>query len=303
MKKVVDLRNSGNSSGNPTLSVALGRINPSDSYSIVSGLLVDNHIAAICTARYLEWDSDFFSQESYRVELDVDDNVLQSSGDLCIVVKDVIAKLTEKNAKFIFSRIPVQNMTSIRALELAGFTTFDISCVFAASKSEIQSKKQEANTETLLRRCREDDIWPLMGISANAFKYSRFHEDKRFPEDSVEAMHSIWIRNLCYSEDATVLVAESNGKITGYITYTDTTTDFGDGIEPVLRIGLLAVSPEHQDKGIGKSLVDAVVQIAAREDSGVAVGTQLSNIPASTLYQKMGLTVTESSVALHRWID
>lgn len=274
----------------------------SSSTTLVYTALDDHELIAICLAKYLEWDSDFFEYQIYHLELTSLSTIKLSEFQLSQFLEPILSMLHQKGAELIVARIDVQEGPYIRALESSGFLTYDHSCTFESIPCNYEKQQKHQFKDLIIRESREDDLWNLIALSSSVFKYDRFHEDDKFGKERADALHGIWIRNLFYSKESSILVAESNGAIVGYITYNMTVVSSDCNLcEQVIRIGLLAVSPLHSGKGIGHVLVDSVQEICAKKGLNLVVGTQLSNIPAVKLYQSHGFTINQSYVTLHKW--
>ena len=79
------------------------------------------------------------------------------------------------------------------------------------------------------------------------------------------------------------LVAVEEGEVVGYI-----------GSQSVLGesdMMNVAVHPEHRRKGIGEALVNALsTELKRRDNVCLTLEVRLSNLPAITLYEKLGFT-------------
>ena len=83
-----------------------------------------------------------------------------------------------------------------------------------------------------------------------------------------------------------VLVAESAGKIVGFVTVSPG-SHWSGAIEP--SIGELVVVPEAEGQGIGKGLVEAAMAHARSEGhSRISVSTGAANARARALYRRLG---------------
>ncbi|TFH04194.1 MAG: hypothetical protein E4H14_15265, partial [Candidatus Thorarchaeota archaeon] len=188
----------------------------SGSDTLLSAAFVDNRLIALCSARFLEWDSDFFEQRSYQIEI-TSLNPLKLSGiHLSMLVESTLNALIQKNAEFVSARVDVRNGSYIRVLESHGFLTYDLTCIFAARCDNLIKKNREYPPGFVIRGSSEEDLWSLIALSANAFSYDRFHEDPGFGKERADAMHGIWVRNLHYSDISKLVVAELKGNIVGY---------------------------------------------------------------------------------------
>ena len=91
----------------------------------------------------------------------------------------------------------------------------------------------------------------LYELSFESGKYSRFKKDKKFSIQQFENLYKRWIDNSLdfgFSDDILVYVEEK--KIIGFISYKIKKNE--------ATIGLVAVLPNHQGKGIGKKLLQFV---------------------------------------------
>ena len=91
----------------------------------------------------------------------------------------------------------------------------------------------------------------------------------------------------------TVLVAESDGVIEGYVS-------FGPSAEGNGTIGLIGVAPAARGAGVGRRLVArAASELFDAGSSRISVITQAGNAPAMRLYQSCGFTVSRLGFWMH----
>lgn len=90
---------------------------------------------------------------------------------------------------------------------------------------------------------------------------------------------------MAFTQSGLATVIEENGQILAY--QISTANPFG------MHLARLAVSPEHQRRGLGKVLVARLLQHAAtRGMQRITVNTQTDNQPSLALYQKLGFRLT-----------
>lgn len=109
--------------------------------------------------------------------------------------------------------------------------------------------------------------------------------------DPTAVLHAVtgWVQDALdqsHREDRTVLVAEQNGSVVGFVSASHIKHWSGasDGY-----IGELVVSPEAEGAGVGSALIQAAVEwCRSRGLKRVRVDTGVANTRARSLYQKLG---------------
>jgi ribosomal protein S18 acetylase RimI-like enzyme len=146
-----------------------------------------------------------------------------------------------------------------------------------------------------IRPAGEDDVEDLVRLSLSAWA-PVFRSFEQILGPSIYAM--IWpdwragqrkaVETVCQDRDKTaVLVAELDGRVVGFLAYELNPTDaVGDVV-------LLAVEPEHQNRGIGTELNNAALgrmQAGGMKMARVETGGDPSHAPARRCYEKAGYT-------------
>lgn len=140
----------------------------------------------------------------------------------------------------------------------------------------------------------------LEELAILAGAHSRFHVDPRIPVDRFESLYRIWVNRSTRRELADeVLVATPSGAMKeaiGFITVSRT-SDCG-------QIGLVAVHPHHQGRGVGSLLMTKSHDWMRRHGvRTVSVVTQLENVPACRLYSRWNYTPAHAQAWFHFWLD
>lgn len=135
----------------------------------------------------------------------------------------------------------------------------------------------------------------LYELAYESGKYSRFRMDKDFGEHHFRKLYNAWIDNSISGLFADeVLVYKIDGIVAGMVTY-KIHNDYAS-------IGLIAVAPGQQGKGIGKRLLDCVeAKLLEKEIVELRIPTQESNAPACSFYEKRGYSVLETQYIMHYW--
>ncbi len=91
----------------------------------------------------------------------------------------------------------------------------------------------------------------LYQLAYESGKHSRFKLDTRIDSNKFFELYELWIINSLNKKFADdIFVYQEDSTIIGFVTYKVTNN--------YATIGLIAVSPNHQGKGIGKQLIDKV---------------------------------------------
>lgn len=109
-------------------------------------------------------------------------------------------------------------------------------------------------------------------------------------------MYKQWIINSVNHKIAKeVFVYKINNKIAGMITLSEKNKR-GD-------IGIIAVNKNYRKQKIASKLIDAAeTYFFACNYSEIQVVTQRNNMPACTLYEKVGFTIDKIEYVYHVWL-
>lgn len=126
-------------------------------------------------------------------------------------------------------------------------------------------------------------------------KFSRFFLDTNFKPEKFKELYRKWVDNSISNNFATaVLVYVENHQTIGFVSYK---VDYEDA-----TIGLIAISPAHQGKGIGRKLLQFVEnELFQNHIKTLHIPTQESNLGACNFYKKQGYTIKEKLVIKHYW--
>lgn len=126
------------------------------------------------------------------------------------------------------------------------------------------------------------DLTALYPLVENAFLHSRFRPPY-YSHAECQRFYRHWIYNAVYGKfDHLCLVARQANDLTGVISLRMISTTKA-------KIGLLAVSPNHQRQGIATTLLNQASQWALSNGAQeLIISTQGENHPAITCYQALG---------------
>lgn len=178
-------------------------------------------------------------------------------------------------------------------LEIPGFVnSFSEAKITFAKSIKVENQYSQAVTEFDATKQNRESLYELAYESGT---FSRFKLDQKFPAEKFKEMYQKWVDNSINKSFADgVLVFMENNEILGFVTYKH-------HLE-IATIGLIAVSPNQQRKGIGQQLLAAVEKIAHEKQlKTLQIPTQESNQLACNFYAKSGYTINEILFIKHYW--
>lgn len=224
------------------------------------------------TIKYLDWDSTFFNKKIGLLEItnDVQSFDIENDYDVIYVMSNTEISINIANYEKSYSETKIVfSKMLVRENILANGNIFSILNSYPKKK--------------------------IYDLAFESGKFSRFKLDPNFRQSDFEKLYKIWIDNSFNKKFADdVLVYKDQNIIKGFVSYRIS--------EEFATIGLIAICPEHQGKGIGKKLLESVEKklftIGIKE---LRIPTQLQNEIACEFYTKMGYTIIQEKIVIHYW--
>jgi len=139
------------------------------------------------------------------------------------------------------------------------------------------------------------DINEIYELAYESGKFSRFFLDGNFEKDKFKELYQKWVDNSIsniFADD--LLVYLENNQIQGFVTYKVN--------NKTATIGLIAVHPNHQGKGVGGKLLRVVEnKLFENKINKLLIPTQQKNVMACDFYKKYGYQVYETTFIKHYW--
>ena len=224
----------------------------------------------------LEWDSAFFGYQVGKV-------ILKSIDEY-----DLINLVNERSMKliYIFSDVPVIHDKLFHS---------DTKVVFHKNLHNILDKLIY-QSDCITYDEKIFSYHKLEELTIESGKFSRFRIDPKFKNNEFEKLYKEWISKSCRKEIALeVLVYMVNKELAGFITITKKSKTLSD-------IGLIAVNPRYQGKGIGSILIKAAEEYSIRNGfTEIQVVTQEFNKNAVKLYLKNNFKLDQRTFVYHYW--
>lgn len=193
----------------------------------------------------------------------------------------------------LIGRVDTRDIPSLHSLQKAGFDIMD--SLVTLTRKCVPTRRSPA-----IRPYIPSDGNFLAEIGRKSFRTDHYHADPRLSSSQCDYLYSQWVRNACASRANAVFVAEVDRIPSGFIaclTDSEETNHPRHGI-----IDLIAVDPTKRGRGLGSELVStALGWFHAQGVTYAEVGTQISNIQAIRLYDRLGFKIFRSVYTLHGW--
>lgn len=171
---------------------------------------------------------------------------------------------------------------------------FEEKVIYSKKREIFQNKLYYQDNITLLKsESIPNELYDLAILSG---EYSRFNIDLEFPKDKFKFLYKKWIENFNNLEhpNSRILVLKINNSIKGFLAYK---------IEAHKSTAcLMAISPDLRGCGYGLKLWQHYENSLDLGIKDLFIPTQGSNIPAISLYNKLGYSKHLSTYTYHLWI-
>lgn len=238
-------------------------------------------MSVLANINYLEWESEFFSLKTGRLEFDAK-----------------ALELTQNKLEqfaLVQAKVASHEISLIDKLSALGFQFAEGEIDFTLSIGI----ENACDTSTLLaaqyRQAQEEDIEQLMSVAANVFVQSRFRAPWYQAGDS-SRFYALWVKKAVLGtfDNICLLTCDKHQQTSGFVTLRRIN-------EHEARVGLLAVMPDKTGQGVGKQLMSVAKHWCQQHGiSTLFVATQISNIAASRLYIHSGALIDSTSYWLYR---
>ena len=206
-----------------------------------------------------------------------------------------LAELRSSGPHLATAKLPVSDTAELEALQALGFRVIDTALTLDAER--VRTRPQAAR----VRFAAAEDRAAVEAIAGNAFRFSRFHLDRRLPRALADKVKASWAGNWFAGRrgDGMVVSEDAQGAVAGFLQLRWAAGD-------VLVIDLIAVGAAHERKGLASAMIGFAQGHGtgdSRRPRGMLVGTQAANVPSLRLYESLGFRVREASYVLHHHGD
>lgn len=239
-----------------------------------------------------DWDSKHIGKDVYRISslTSVSDKI---SSIHTTSLQDWESSLTKSSV--IWVRLASEAGNAIRSLESKGFRYISGLNSYIWPVDYSSSLIVSIN----IRNALLEEALQISDIGGAAFYLDRLFLDPAVDRKIAEKMYRDWSANCVRGLCKTVLVAEINDEIAGFLSLTPDRLFSSSLGAKYQRIVLVAVSTLYRGKGVGFQLVNAAMQRTIDEGYDfLLVGTSALNLPAQNLYSKCGFKPYYSELCL-----
>lgn len=244
----------------------------------------------------LAWDSSLYGLSISKADV----FLLPTSVSIekqVVLLNKLRAKLAAENIDLLFVRQPVTEWQSVIALTQSGGIPADVLMFFHFS-SHRKLYPSAPRLRAHFRKAKPGDVKALQQLARVSFRTSHFYMDARLPRRTTDELYARWIANSMKERSGTVIVTESHGNLSGFVSckLVETRQAKSHGV-----IDLIATEANLQGIGIGRELVLKALEWFAERTGHVYVGTQAGNIPAIRLYEGAGFKTVGAEATIHFW--
>ncbi|MBV4203421.1 GNAT family N-acetyltransferase [Bacteroides salyersiae] len=237
---------------------------------------------------YAEWDSDFFHQKTGIIKIPT--NVLVTTN----MLSEIKEMADIQNYQIIYIMLLHGNTIENNLLKISNkYISWVDTKIIYTKTIHPSGMSPHSFIESFNSMAIPDELY---SITIESGKYSRFKNDPHFPKGAFNLLYKRWIERSVNKEIADdVLVHYNRSKINGFLSYkTDGTS---------CTIGLIAVTPDQQGRGIGSKLINHLEHKMLSQNINILnVATQSANIQACTFYEKIGFQIKDVTNIYHLWL-
>lgn len=232
----------------------------------------------------LDWDSRFFGFSVARVR----------GGAMTPALSEAVdAWCASEGISCLYFVARADDPCTTRTAEDAGFRLVDLRMTF---EQRIRAGATDLLAAAGLRPARPEDLPVLRPIARVSYRHTRFHFDEHMPKEASDRLYEVWLDVSVGGWAEEVLVVESDGRPSGYITC-HLHRERSEG-----SIGLVGVAESGRGRGLGRRLVEgALGWFASKGLESVSVVTQGRNVAAQRLFQQCGFLTRSIELYYHKW--
>jgi|SaaInlStandDraft_5_1057022.scaffolds.fasta_scaffold05541_4 dTDP-4-amino-4,6-dideoxy-D-galactose acyltransferase len=237
----------------------------------------------LCLERQ-KWDSNFFSRESYN--LNIDKSIITQEPNN----EESLSKVLTKS--FIYTKIDSNiNVKVLAILYKYSFRYIDTEMILRFFNSKVTLEQGPFTIKDI--QVNKNLPYKMLG---STFLYSRFHSDAHISNKKADELWILYLKNFLPTERNKMFIAYDEGQVVGVML-------INISAQREATLFYVAVIPSHQRRGVGRLLINHVLFFLQTQGIGIIrTETQAKNINALNFYLRSGFRIIDKSlIVLHRW--
>lgn len=254
--------------------------------------------AGVAVLEHLPWDTQHFGRRCGRIEVFAAEGGYSLQWEVAdCLLQGLLDCAKEQRYGFLWAKCNAGFSALIHALEGNGFRLMDCELTL------IHSATLPADTGGgyYSRVTRKEPV-PGLEQLGTIFRYSRFHSDPKISRDQADGLWQKSILDQCEGFADEVVILYDNAEPIAFVSCKDDELSSEVFPEKVRSFFLVGVSPKHQGRGAGRTLMHAALERSLAQTTLIQVETQSRNEGGLALYQKSGFRIAASRFSFHCWL-
>ncbi|MCY8508401.1 GNAT family N-acetyltransferase [Bacillus mojavensis] len=257
------------------------------SYQFSLGLFENSQLQGVMLYEDALWESKMLQKKVMNVKL----LVANSTGQLKQLFQALYSVRQMAETDFVFVRVPAEDIGAVHVIQQQPSSYF-VGSLLKLVNTPSPYEKTPPFFE--LVQPEPGDTEEICQLASDAFAKSRYFHDPYLSREAANKIFQEWTRNNLTGRADINIAAKYNGEMIGYL------QGLSKGDEYVLD--LMAVKPGYEGKRVAFHLLAHLIeQPETLKHKTVTAGTQLHNVRAIRLYERMGFTAVQSYYNYHIW--
>ncbi|MEC1624405.1 GNAT family N-acetyltransferase [Bacillus mojavensis] len=257
------------------------------SYQFSLGLFENSQLQGVMLYEDALWESKMLQKKVMNVKL----LAANSTGQLKQLFQALYSVRQMDETDFVFVRVPAEDIGAVHVVQQQPSSYF-VGSLLKLVNTPSPYEKTPPFFE--LVQPEPEDTEEICQLASNAFAKSRYFHDPYLSREAANKIFQEWTRNNLAGRADINIAAKYNGEMIGYL------QGLSKGDEYVLD--LMAVKPGYEGKRVAFHLLAHLIeQPETLKHKTVTAGTQLHNVRAIRLYERMGFTAVQSYYNYHIW--
>ncbi len=276
-------------------------IEKAHSNSSVHALIKTGEIQAIFGTNQSVWHEEIYGYPYYKINpfFVFDENPIHTQE----IIQHLISTFDEAGSVYTL-RVDAQQHHVAYELTRQGFVFVGTSIRYNLGEDKFKNHPlldEKTNNSLTIRDYDSIDLEAVQQIAKAGHRHSHFFHEARFPFEKTQELFTGWIERCAGGQSAKMWIAENQEHIVGFATCL-----FNTALHPYIgkKIGIIdfiVVDPSAQGLGVGKQLLQHVLQWFTGQVDDVELRTMADNLQAVRFYEKHRFRILSSDHHFHLW--